>query len=421
MKLLKFLTLNIILIFLLFQMVQMKKNSLRQPQVSLSSSSSSSIVTKEVVVKERPPINVVWNDLFLVSRTTSCMAEENRKALEEQIEEEEARKNSSDSSIEVNEKAFLWVKKWGFGPVSYLLDYLDPIFRDEVLQEFKDIHKAVMEQDSENTPEYKDPFDLAYRISVSTPERKTQLMKDLKIFEATYNPIVFQLSANAVQIMEALKKFRWFIDYTASDYAADFILKYDLNGDGRLNPRELILGSIMMNKHTLGSAQCTHCFSKIGRRISALFTYFDCGELGFINADQLWKGLPNLRRPTNQFNIFGYATNDNIRTNSVNDFVLKNQSTKDAYLEKDEFVSGLLLGIWDRQVSETAILDDDVRNLKSLRWIDNNTKDVIANNYALGVARIKYENEERARYEKFEREKEKEQEKALKAQARKEE
>jgi len=382
-------------------MVQMKKNSLRQPSIK---------------TKKSPPINVFWDNLFTIPRTTSCMAEENRKAIEEQIR---AEMDGQNSSIFVNGK-FHWVKKWGFGPVSYLLDYLDPIFKNEVLQEFKDIHRAVMAENPENTPEYKDPFDLAHKIAVSSNEKRTQLMKELKTFEATHNPIIFQLSANAVQIMKALKKFRWFINYTESDYAADFILKYDLNGDGRLNPRELILGSIMMNKHTLGSKQCTHCFSRIGRRMSALFTYFDCGELGFINADQLWSGLPNLRRPTIQYNIFGYATNESIRTNSVNDFVLKNQSTNDAYLEKDEFVSGLLLGIWDRQVSETAILDDDVRNLKSLRWTDNKTKDVIANNYALGVARVRYANQERERMEKFEREKEKEQEKALKAQARQE-
>jgi hypothetical protein len=362
---------------------------------------------------EKPDIGQIWNDLFTVSRTTSCKAEINAQKILAEVKAEEERKYSGSDSI-VNDSAFAWIKRWGFGPVAYLLDFWDPLFRAEVIQEFKAIHNATMHEDPENTPEYKDVFDFAGRIATAPPEKQAALMRDLKKFEKSYDPVIFKLSANSVQIMKALKSFNWFIDPGMADYAAEFVTKFDINHDGRLNPRELILGSIVYNNGILGSKKCNHCYTKIARRIGALFTYLDCSETGFLNADQMWKGLPELRRPTSQYNIFGYGNSENIRTNAINDFILKNEKGKDAAVSKDEFIAGILLGVWDRQVTENSILDDDSRNLKKLRWSDNNMVDTAAYNYVKAITRVKIEEEEKERYERWEKDRIKKAEEAKK-------
>ena len=373
--------------------------------VTSSSSSSSTTSSPPKPVLEKPDIGDIWEDLFTVPRTSSCRAEINRANILAEVRADEDNKSNGGNDVLVTNSAFHWVRRWGFGPVAYLIDFFDPLFKAEIVEQFKRIHKDVMKEDPENTPEYTDTFDFAGRISTAPPERQEQLMKDLKQFEKTYDPIIFELSANSVQIMKSMRSFRWMIDPGVADFAAEFITKYDINHDGRLNPKELILGSIHYNKNIIGSKRCNHCYSKIGKKIGALFTYLDCGETGFIDAAVLWKNLPDLRRPTSQFNIFGYNNSENIRSNAVNDFILKNQHAKDAFVSKEEFVAGMLLAVWDRQVTENAIVDDDARSLKRLRWSQNNMIDTAAYNYVKAVTKKKIEEEERERYEKEKRRK----------------
>ncbi len=391
---------------------QASKSASSSSGSSSSSSSSSSSTSSSTPSKPKlapPDVGEIWDDLFTQPRTTSCRAEIEKQKILEQIKAESARKYGGE--ILINDSKFAWVLKWGFGPVSYLFDYFDPVFRDPIVKEFHSIHKAVMKEDPENTPNYKDPFDLATKIANAAPEQQEALMRELKKFKKVYDPVVFKLSANAVQIYKSMKKFSWFIDPSVADYASDFVERYDINHDGRLSPRELVLGSIIFNKGILGSKRCKHCYSEIARRIGALFTYLDCGEIGFINADQLWKGLPSLRRPTTKWNIFGFHNSDNIRTNAINDFILKNQKAKDAYVSKEEFITGILLGIWDRQCADNAIVSDNSRNLKKLRWSNNEMRDTVAYNYVKDVTKKRIEDEERERYQRYMRiKKEKERE-----------
>jgi len=384
----------------IFASITCLSRSLRGDTVVTSSSSGTPPPEK----LEKPDVGEIWNDLFTVARTQSCRSEINRANVLAEVHAEEERRYSG-GDVVVNDSAFGWIKKWGFGPVAYLLDFFDPLFRADILEEMKLIHKDVMHEDPENTPEYSDVFDFAGRIATAPPERQDALMRDLKKFEKTYDPIIFQLSANSVQVMKSMKQFKWFVDPGMADYAADFVTRYDINHDGRLNPKELLLGAIHYNKSVLGSKKCNHCFTKIARRIGALFTYLDCGETGFISADTMWKSLPDLRRPTSQFNIFGYNNSENIRTNAINDFVLKNEKAKDASVSKEEFISGILLGVWDRQVTENAIIEDDSRNLKKLRWTQNNMVDTAAYNYVKAITKAKIEEEEKERYAKWEKEK----------------
>jgi len=412
MKSTKIIFITLLSFFIMFQTYSFKRTALRRQEVVISSTSTSSPQPKEKI--DKPDVGQIWDDLFTVPRTNSCREEMNRVAILNQIQEEQQRSAAAaGDDLLINDASFAWVKKWGFGPVAYLLDFFDPLFRSEVLKEFNKIHNSTMSEDPENTPEYKDPFDFASRIATAPPERQDALMRDLKKFEKTYDPIIFQISANSVQVMKAMKKFAWYMDPGSADNAGDFVTKYDINHDGRLNPKELILGSIHYNLNILGSKKCNHCYTKIAKRIGALHTYLDCSDTGFINADQLWKSLPELRRPTNQFNIFGYGNSENIRTNAINDFILKNEKAKEAYVSKEEFIGGILLGIWDRQVTENSIINDDSRNLKRLRWSDNNMVDTAAYNYVKAITMKKIEEEEKERYRKWEKERTK---KALLAQ-----
>jgi len=405
MKSTKIIFITLLSFFIMFQTYSFRRTALRRQETSAAPVViSSTSGPKEGEKFDKPDVGQIWDDLFTVPRTSSCRAEINKAAVRAQVQAEEERKYAAGGAdLLVSDASFAWVKKWGFGPVAYLLDFFDPLFRSEVLKEFKAIHNSTMSEDPENTPEYSDQFDFASRISTAPPERQDALMRDLKKFEKTYDPIIFQISANSVQVMKAMKNFAWFVDPGTADYAADFVTKYDINHDGRLNPKELILGSIHYNLAILGSKKCNHCYTKIARRIGALHTYLDCQETGFINADQMWKSLPELRRPTSQFNIFGYGNSENIRTNAINDFVLKNEKAKEAYVGKEEFIGGILLGIWDRQVTENSIIEDDSRNLKRLRWSDNNMVDTAAYNYVKAITKAKIEEEEKERYARWER------------------
>jgi hypothetical protein len=394
MKSLKSVVQTLFTILIILESISSLRKSIRGDTTTITSSTTSSPPAV-------PDVGQIWDDLFTVPRTTACREEINRARIRDVIAAEDAGRGG----VIINDSKFGWIKKWGFGPVAYLMDFWDPLFRKDVLDEFNAIHNSTMHEDPEDTAEYKDVFDFSGRIATAPAEQQAALMKDLKAFENSYDPVIFKLSANSVQIMKAIKNFKWAVDPGMPDYAADFVTRYDMNHDGRLNPKELLLGAIMYNKGVLGSKICNHCFSKIAGRIGALFTYLDCAESGFINADQMWKYLPELRRPSVYYNIFGYGNSENIRTNAINDFVLKNEKAKDAYVSKDEFVVGILLAIWDRQVSDTSIVDDDSRNLKKLRWSDNNMTDTAAYNYVKAITKSKIEDEEKQRFARWERKK----------------
>jgi hypothetical protein len=156
-----------------------------------------------------------------------------------------------------------------------------------------------------------------------------------------------------------------------------------MNFDGRLNYRELILGSIYHNQQLVGLPEplCNFCYFEIGKIIDAIFLYLDCDNDGFLSAEEMWTNLPKMNRKTEQWNLFSFGVDDNIRTASINDFILKNSKSKDGFISRREFRVGILLGFWDRQTETTKIVDDDSRNMKTLRWRENHMIDVSLYNF----------------------------------------
>lgn len=270
----------------------------------------------------------------------------------------------------------LWVKRWGYGPASYLFDFFDPLFQKKAVKAFQEVYTNLKKISNKDTKKFKDPFDLKKMVS------KKNLKKiGLKGVNSHYEKGLYEMSINTVQLNEAMAKWHWYIEPKETDYAVNFVTKYDFNGDGRLNIRELIVGTIMHNKNILGVENCKFCFQKLGEMMDAIFTFIDCNNDGLLSAEDLWNGLPSLNRPDKKYNIFKIKNSDNIRTNAINDFIIKNSSGMTGKITKEQFRTGILLGLWDRQTRQKSVIKGDSRNLKSLRWTQGGRVDTAAFNY----------------------------------------
>jgi EF hand len=316
-----------------------------------------------------------WTDLFTGSRQNTCAAANARKkaiaalAAEGKVPGVKGKKGMK--------AKFAWIKNWGYNDSAYFFDFLDPVFQKEIVDYFEKVYEALRSIDNKDTAEYKDLFDINKLINHEEKNKKT----DVKELNKNYNPAIYEISINTVQLNKAMKDWNWFIDPGLKDYAFDFVNNYDMDGDGRLNPRELILAIINHNRNSIGSGTCKNCFNEIAKKLDAMFIFLDCNNDGALSAEDLWNNLPKLVRPDNRWNIFGFNNNDNIRTSAVNDFCLKNGNAKDGSVTKDEFRTGILLGYWDRQTSTTSIVKDDSRNLKHLRWDEGGMTDTVAFRY----------------------------------------
>jgi len=277
---------------------------------------------------------------------------------------------------------FYWVKQWGFEQSSYLFDYFDPTLRPLILQDFNMLYTSFRGYPANDSAAYKDPYNLSKPIPHNlNDEAKEVLTKELLDFNSRIDHEVYKVSLNAVQINFGVKENNWYLDRGDNDYAKSFIKSFDMNGDGRLSPREFILGSIWHNKKILSSDDCKLCYADLVDKIDGIFRYLDCDGDGLISSKDMFTNLPNLRRDTNKWNFFSLANQANIRTAVTNDFILKNMQSVKGMLNKPEFRLGILLGFWDRQTDDYRIVPDDSKNLKGLRWKDDDIVDLMAMKY----------------------------------------
>lgn len=323
----------------------------------------------------------IWQQLFHSQRGSACKSDLLKAKLKAKLAEELKNNNSQKSK----KGKFSWVKDWGYGRNAYFLDYLDPVLLSDVLGEFNKIYKDMFALSSKDTKDYKDPFNLQKLMEKKTggdSKAKGAYAKDLKKLNKNYEPKIFDISVNAVQIHDAMKLWNWDIDVGLKDYAVTFIKKYDFNGDGRLNPRELIIGALEHNKHYWGTTVCTHNFENVIDKIDAIFTYLDCDNDGKIGSEDIYANLKKIKRSSSKYDIFAIGFKDGVRTDAINDFILKNNKFEIGSLNKNEFRNGILYGIWDRQTDYYKILanDDNSRSQKDLRWSDGNTVDTKAFN-----------------------------------------
>lgn len=92
--------------------------------------------------------------------------------------------------------------------------------------------------------------------------------------------------------------------------------------------------------------KCEHCLKETRAALGVLFTYLDCNQLGWIDANMIYGGLNNLDvkvKPT---------------TTMVNDFVLKGMEFNTATLDIKDFTYGVLMGLLERHFTDKGVLDD---------------------------------------------------------------
>jgi hypothetical protein len=319
-----------------------------------------------------------WATMFRIPRTTACSKEALlRQIRAEVLEEREARLGRNGRK---GAKKFFWVKQWGYGPSAYLFDFLDPVIRGLVTREMSEMITA-LKNFSQTDPTYADPLDFKKMISKDSTSLSKRLLKKMKLFTKNYDPKVYDRSVNAVQIKKALPEWKWNVDTSNSNFPVKFLDRFDLNFDGRLNPREIVLGAIMNNRGVMGTQLCKYCFNNSTKVMDSVFLYLDCNDDGWLSAEEFWHNLRNLERNTQKYNLFSFGVEESIRTAAVNDFIIKNGKTKEGYVTKEEFRQGLLLGLWDRQTEKTQVLFDDSRTMKTLRWRDDDTIDVSLYNF----------------------------------------
>jgi hypothetical protein len=286
---------------------------------------------------------ILWKNLFIGKRGENCKQQNLKNKI---IKNLKSKISIYDNGIKLK------IKKWGFGAAAYFFDFLDSIIRKDIVKEFINTYETINSIKAKQTLK-------------EINQEKIKIKKLGKKFDCK----LFKNSVTYSQLKLAIKNFRWKTTNLNKDYTMSFINKYDLNKDGRLNPRELILGIIDNNRDIIGKKTCKFCFENTLYKLDAIFKYIDCNNKGYINSEQIWYTLKKLQRPNNNIcNIYHKGIYNKFRTTSVNDFVLKNQIGFSGVLNLEQWRIGLLLGIWDRQSNMKKIIFDDSLNLKKIRW-----------------------------------------------------
>jgi hypothetical protein len=335
-----------------------------------------------------------WKDLFSGSREGTCKKANAKKIA---IAKAVAKGKAKERGRKAEKTKLPWVRKWGYGDAAYLFDFLDPVFQKSIVDSMKESYDTLKSISKEDTDDYKDVFDIRKLIQESprSKNKKHKKKTDLKKLNKNYDPKIYENSINTVQLNKAMKDWGWFITPGLKDYAFDLVSKYDVDGDGRLNPREMILANIYENKDIVSKGKCMYCLAEVARKLDAMFIFMDCNNKGALSVEDLWKKLPKLVRPDNRWNIFGIKTIDNIRTSALNDFCLKNGQAKQGFITKKEFRTGILLGYWDRQTNRKEIIKDDSRNMKKLRWDQRGIKDKVAYRHYMDKLKAKEHNKKK--------------------------
>jgi Ca2+-binding EF-hand superfamily protein len=205
-------------------------------------------------------------------------------------------------------KVNLYDKQQGYGAAGYFFDYIDEFFQADVSKEFQRIYDEVKKL-TPDAKEYVDPYPLSKLLSaVSSGENNGKedaaneeaLLKKMKSLtkdnSKIFNENSYKNSITAANIFKACKDFQWNYNPNESNWAKKIVDIYDFDGDGRLNPREFILMTIIHNKNILGTT-CKNCYNDIiNKKIDPIFQYLDCNKDSKVSAEDIWNNFKNLKR-----------------------------------------------------------------------------------------------------------------------------
>ncbi len=290
-----------------------------------------------------------------------------------------------------NPKTNRWAKGQGSGPSAYLFDFLDNVFQKDVVQQFSSMFQAALAIQAPDANTYQDPYALDKLIyiysngvagSANATTSSPNSISAISQYNKNFNQAIWQNSISASQIYNILQQWGWKTVPSANP-AKKIVDTYDFDGDGRLNPLEFVVFSIVNNYKIFSQSECKQfCYADLFKnKIDPLFAYLDCDGDGFVSAENMWIGLRNLKRNAQGYSMYQCqmptVLNKDYRTTSTNDFVLKNYRRADGFVNIDEFRTGILLGYWDRQTDSNKIYTDDSKNLKTARWGSGGSQDIV--------------------------------------------
>lgn len=293
---------------------------------------------------------------------------------------------TADGETQIPKKKTNPWQEYSKGDSAFLFDHLDDVLQSIIANKYKKIYDAALEAQtklfsSSSPPE--DPYSYKYLLNIflpnkydaSFPENKNRLAEVWPHFirENWDNYITFPTFS------EVCRDWSWVIN---KEGIKDFN-KFDFNGDGRLDRKEFILYSIIMNKSLFGTktAKQDYFYDDIfAELIDPMFMFIDCDKNGSVTSEEIWNGLRNLKRKNkDKYSLFSCKLKMDMekeyRTISINDFILTNGKKKKAEVNLEEFRTGILLGYWKRQTRADKIVTDDTFAYKNERWIDDGKDD----------------------------------------------
>jgi hypothetical protein len=376
---------------------------------SLNIKKEDPVVTKSITINvTENQLTSLWKKLFLDPEKLTVNCEKNHGNKDEEgkvtVTEESIPNTIGEKgqwSLPRKKTNYYESKMIGWDNSAYLFDYLDPLFQTPIVKAFKQIYEIAFNTVPDEG--FKDPYTLTNMLNTAGSEE--DLLKKLKSLVPKFDENTWKVSISMAKIDKFLTISSWYTDSTKDNLAKNFVDKFDFNGDGRLSPKEFIIASIINNKSMIGSTKCTNCYNEIvNLLLDPIFTFLDCNNKDKICAEDMWNGLRKLKRRNIDLNDFqansdkpdGELTKgwdiyqcelkgngEKYRTNAVNDFIIKAHKTIDGYVNKQEFILGILQGYWARQVDDNTIYKDpqviNAKNMKSFRWENNGEIDKMCN------------------------------------------
>jgi hypothetical protein len=314
--------------------------------------------------------------LFEKPEKTNCDCEGNIKTLNRVKKTTTSTKVVAGITITIPKSKsypFTGIDLFGFGKSAYIFDYLDSVFQFDAVYQFIEVYWQIfkVEFKSEADPYWEEY--LTGKKTVFSGTHKEQkikidftidLLKEKNEFIIS-DPNVYKVSVTLPQLEFFFKQWGWqFEGKSEFDSPKHFLDEYDFNGDGRLSPRELIFGVIMEN---FDNETCTFCLQDLKLKFNVMFKYMKCYSENHLLVVQMAKKLKYVKRQSKkEYNLYT-CQSESFINECASDFFTSSHEFES--FEKEEeltvkrkdrldilgFRKGLLLGFWNRQVSDAAI------------------------------------------------------------------
>ena len=344
-------------------------------------------------------IEALFSDPKRQNNPCDCDKPEDYVAMDSLIdndpEKEQDANNNSMWSLPKKKKNKYEMKNIGWDASAYFFDFLDPVLQKPIADEFQRIYTEALKIPDE--PGYLDPYTLEKMANPSGSTlggvlTQAESVKKITSLMPSFNFDQWQKYISAAKLTAIVKAWAWDFNVMKQDFAKEMVDKFDFDGDGRLSPSEFTILMIINNKKSRNALKsCTNCMEDIIRKmIDPMYLYIDCDGDNVISSENIWNSLKGLNRKeaANTYNIYNCVIDGSqVRTVSINDFVLKSQKFMPGKLTKEEFRYGVLLGYWNRQIDPSGFLTNPTgealtitskingKNMKSLRWGDNGSLD----------------------------------------------